>query len=78
VLVDRAAASVGADGRFDITSGALRRVWRFDGSGSLPDPERVAETLAVVGWYGVSCIIRNSLPATTPRRRYDSPHDSVS
>jgi FAD:protein FMN transferase len=43
-----------SDGRFDITSGALRRVWRFDGSGNFPDPERVAEILAVVGWQRVS------------------------
>ena len=43
-----------SEGRFDITSGALRRVWRFDGSGSLPDPERVSEILAVVGWHRVS------------------------
>jgi thiamine biosynthesis lipoprotein len=40
-------------GRFDITSGALRRVWRFDGPGKLPDPQRVAEILCVVGWHRV-------------------------
>jgi thiamine biosynthesis lipoprotein len=42
-----------SEGRFDITSGALRRAWRFDGSGKPPDPERVAELLGVVGWHRV-------------------------
>jgi FAD:protein FMN transferase len=42
-----------SEGRFDITSGVLRRAWRFDGSGNPPDPDRVAELLAVVGWHRV-------------------------
>jgi len=36
-------------GRFDPTSGVLRRVWRFD-SGRLPDPEALKATRALVGW----------------------------
>lgn len=36
-------------GRFDPTSGVLRRVWRFD-SGRLPDPEALEATRALVGW----------------------------
>jgi FAD:protein FMN transferase len=43
-----------SDGRFDITSGVLRRVWRFDGSAKLPDAERVTEILSLVGWHRVS------------------------
>lgn len=39
-----------SDGRFDITSGALRRVWRFDGSGTVPSPDAIREVLACVGW----------------------------
>lgn len=39
-----------SDGRFDITSGVLRRAWRFDGSDRLPAPELVAEVLRHVGW----------------------------
>jgi thiamine biosynthesis lipoprotein len=27
-----------SEGRFDITSGVLRRVWRFDGSANVPAP----------------------------------------
>jgi thiamine biosynthesis lipoprotein len=37
-------------GKFDVTSGVLRRVWRFDGSDRLPSARAVAELLAVVGW----------------------------
>ena len=40
-------------GLFDITSGALRRVWRFDGSGRLPDPRAVRELLPLIGWHRV-------------------------
>ncbi len=37
-------------GLFDITSGVLRRVWKFDGSDRLPDPAAVREVLKLVGW----------------------------
>lgn len=37
-------------GTFDISSGVLRAVWRFDGSDRLPDPSAVAEVLTRVGW----------------------------
>jgi thiamine biosynthesis lipoprotein len=40
-------------GRFDITSGVLRRVWKFDGSDRVPTPEAVAEVLPLVGWKRV-------------------------
>ncbi|HSC46963.1 MAG TPA: FAD:protein FMN transferase [Gammaproteobacteria bacterium] len=39
-----------SDGLFDITSGALRRVWKFDGSDRLPEPASVREVLKLVGW----------------------------
>jgi len=42
-----------SDGLFDITSGVLRRAWRFDGSDRLPDPGAVRELLALVGWSKV-------------------------
>lgn len=41
-------------GLFDITSGALRRAWRFDGSDRLPAPGVVEEALKYVGWHKVS------------------------
>jgi thiamine biosynthesis lipoprotein len=37
-------------GRFDITSGVLRRVWRFDGSDRVPTRAQVREVLPHVGW----------------------------
>jgi thiamine biosynthesis lipoprotein len=39
-----------SDGKFDVTSGVLRRVWRFDGSDRLPSEEAVAALLPIVGW----------------------------
>ncbi|MDD1611978.1 MAG: FAD:protein FMN transferase [Methylococcaceae bacterium] len=38
-----------SDGLFDITSGILRRAWRFD-SGTLPDQGLIDELLTKVGW----------------------------
>jgi thiamine biosynthesis lipoprotein len=42
-----------SDGMFDITSGALRRVWRFDGGDRVPSPAQVREALQHVGWHRV-------------------------
>jgi thiamine biosynthesis lipoprotein len=39
-----------SDGRFDITSGVLRRAWTFDGSDHLPTADAVQACLALVGW----------------------------
>ena len=39
-----------SDGLFDITSGILRRVWRFD-LGKLPDQAQEQELLDKVGWH---------------------------
>ena len=43
-----------SDGMFDITSGVLRRAWRFDGSDRVPTAEAVAALLPIVGWDKVS------------------------
>ena len=40
-------------GRFDITSGLLRRVWTFDGSDRIPDRVDVSRCLQLVGWSKV-------------------------
>lgn len=42
-----------SEGRFDITSGLLRKVWRFDGSDHLPAENEVAELLPQIGWQHV-------------------------
>jgi len=39
-----------SDGRFDVTSGILRRAWTFDGSEQRPDTARIASLLERVGW----------------------------
>lgn len=43
-----------SDGRFDITSGVLREVWKFDGSDRIPDAAAVAAVLERIGWDRVS------------------------
>jgi thiamine biosynthesis lipoprotein len=42
-----------SQGRFDITSGVLRRCWTFDGSDRLPEPAAVAALLPLVGFEKV-------------------------
>jgi thiamine biosynthesis lipoprotein len=40
-------------GLFDITSGVLRRVWRFDGGSRVPEEAEVRAVLELVGWHKV-------------------------
>lgn len=42
-----------SEGLFDISSGVLRAVWRFDGSDRVPDADAVARVAARVGWSRV-------------------------
>ncbi|MGH8221449.1 MAG: FAD:protein FMN transferase, partial [Woeseiaceae bacterium] len=39
-----------SDGRFDISSGVLRKAWTFDGGDAVPDRDRMHELLRHVGW----------------------------
>lgn len=39
-----------SEGRFDITSGVLRRCWVFDGSDRIPEPAAVAKLLPLIGF----------------------------
>jgi thiamine biosynthesis lipoprotein len=39
-----------SEGRFDVTSGVLRRIWKFDGSDNVPTKRQVAEILPLIGW----------------------------
>lgn len=43
-----------SDGLFDITSGVLRRAWRFDGGDAVPAAAAVAALLPLVGWEKVA------------------------
>ena len=50
-LIDYAATCyMLSDGRFDVTSGILRRVWRFDGSDRVPHPAAVLNLLPLLGF----------------------------
>jgi FAD:protein FMN transferase len=50
-LLDYAASCHAAsEGRFDITSGVLRRAWRFESGATVPAPAQVDALLAQVGW----------------------------
>ena len=42
-----------SQGRFDITSGVLRRCWTFDGSDRIPEPAAVAALLPLIGFAKV-------------------------
>jgi thiamine biosynthesis lipoprotein len=42
-----------SDGMFDITSGVLRKVWKFDGSDNLPTPDAVKVLIPHIGWRKV-------------------------
>ena len=37
-------------GRFDITSGVLRRAWSFDGGSTVPSQQQIDELMPLVGW----------------------------
>jgi len=39
-----------SQGRFDVTSGVLRRIWTFDGSDRVPDKRQVAALHGLIGW----------------------------
>jgi len=39
-----------SDGLFDVTSGILRRAWRFDGGEFTPDTAQIESLLLLVGW----------------------------
>jgi thiamine biosynthesis lipoprotein len=56
-LIDFAAlAWTLSQGLFDITSGVLRRAWRFDGGGALPADSLIRSLLGQVGWSKVSWV----------------------
>lgn len=46
-------------GRFDISSGPLRRLWRFDGGNKIPPQKHIDEVLPLIGWQ--KCQWRNPL-----------------
>lgn len=43
-----------SDGMFDITSGVLRRIWKFDGSDRVPARDQIIAMRQMIGWQKVS------------------------
>lgn len=43
-----------SNGLFDITSGVLRRAWRFDGSDQLPTDDQIKSLRSLIGWKKVT------------------------
>lgn len=43
-----------SEGMFDVTSGVLRQIWRFDGSDILPSKKDVKKLLKKIGWQKVA------------------------
>lgn len=43
-----------SDGAFDLTSGVLRKLWRFEPGAAVPEPERVQDILQHIGWHRVT------------------------
>jgi thiamine biosynthesis lipoprotein len=43
-----------SSGLFDVTSGVLRRIWRFDGSDRVPTNDQVKSLRPLIGWQKVS------------------------
>lgn len=53
-LIDFAAAlTTMSEGRFDITSGVLRKVWTFDGGSAVPSQSQIDAVMTRVGWHHV-------------------------
>jgi thiamine biosynthesis lipoprotein len=53
-LIDFAATlTTISEGRFDITSGVLRKVWTFDGGSIVPTQQQIDAVMTCVGWHHV-------------------------
>lgn len=42
-----------SEGRFDITSGVLRKAWHFDGSDNIPNTKQIEQIMPHIGWEKV-------------------------
>ena len=43
-----------SEGLFDVTSGVLRQLWKFDGSDNVPEKKQVKKIVKKIGWQKVS------------------------
>jgi len=62
-----------SEGRFDITSGVLRRVWHFDGSSHIPSTDAVDALLPLIGWEKVHWSYANVAPTNKPTPHKNNP-----
>ena len=53
-----------SEGLFDITSGVLRTVWKFDGSDNVPDKKQIKKIVKKIGWQKVD---RENSKVTLPK-----------
>ena len=53
-----------SDGLFDVTSGVLRNVWRFDGSDNVPGKNQIKKIVKKIGWQKVN---RENSKITLPK-----------
>ena len=53
-----------SNGKFDITSGVLRKIWKFDGSDNIPTQQQVNSITPKIGWEKV---IWNTPTITLPK-----------
>lgn len=71
-LLDFAATlSTLSEGRFDITSGILRRAWTFDGGDRVPSQQQIAALLDKVGWHKVKWNRQHLLLQLEPEMQID-------
>ncbi len=42
-----------SDGKFDITSGVLREIWKFDGSDNIPSQQQIDAIKHRIGWHKI-------------------------
>lgn len=52
-----------SEGLFDVTSGVLRQVWKFDGSDNVPTKKKVKKIVKKIGWQKV---VREGFGITLP------------
>jgi thiamine biosynthesis lipoprotein len=43
-----------SEGLFDVTSGVLRKIWKFDGSDNVPSSKEIKKILKDIGWQKVT------------------------
>lgn len=56
-------------GKFDVTSGVLRRAWKFDGSDKIPSQAHISQLNSLIGWSRV--VWNNPVISLQPEMQLD-------